>query len=95
MIIEDTKILKDKLEEEKQQVESLRAKHAALTTKLEDMVAREMQLNDETSHLEKSLAMLKHDLKEVSSVTYDMIVRHSVSRKCFLHTSYHNPASAN
>lgn len=54
------------MEEKKLQVEQLLEKQKTLTFQLDEMVLRESRITEETSNLEKSLAMLKHDLKEVS-----------------------------
>lgn len=60
------RILREKLEEEKQQVESLINKQRVLTSQFDEMAMREIQLTEENSQLARSLAMSKHDLKEVT-----------------------------
>lgn len=46
-------------------MEDLLEKQKSLSFQIDEMMLREMQLTKETSNLEKSLAILKHDLKEV------------------------------
>lgn len=48
------------------EVEGLEEKQRVLLHQLESAARRESEIREETTHLEKSLTMTKHDLKEVS-----------------------------
>ncbi len=65
---DNEKKLRLQLEEEKQEIEILLNEQKQLKFQLDDMMSRERKLVKETTNLEKSLAMLKHDLKEVKFV---------------------------
>lgn len=59
------KQLEADLELERRQVESLEAKQRTLLARLDSATKREAELREEANGLEKSLTLLKHDLKEV------------------------------
>lgn len=52
------------LERERRQVESLEERQKELVAQLEAVTRREAEFREETTRLEKTLTMLKHDLKE-------------------------------
>lgn len=54
------------LERERRQVESLEERQKELMAQLEALSRREVEFREETTRLEKTLTMLKHDLKEVT-----------------------------
>lgn len=54
------------MEDKTRHVEELLQKQRLLTNQLDEMVLRERSITEETTNLEKSLAILKHDLKEVT-----------------------------
>lgn len=60
------KNLRVQLEVERQEIEALLEEKKKFKSQLDEMMARERKLAKETTTLEKSLAMLKHDLKEVN-----------------------------
>ena len=59
------KQLEAELETERRLVEGMEAKHRTLMARLEAVTKREAELREEANSLEKSLTILKHDLKEV------------------------------
>lgn len=63
---ENENSLRVQLEEERQEMEIILAEHQKLKLDLDELMARERKLTKENTNLEKSLAMLKHDLKEVN-----------------------------
>lgn len=56
------------LERGRREVEVLEEKQRVLLEQLDLVTQREGELRDETTRMEKSLAMAMHDLKEVSNV---------------------------
>lgn len=66
------------MENKQLEVEELLEKQRTLTLQLDEMVLREIRITEETSNLEKSLAMLKHDLKEVR--VFSLI---KIKKSCF------------
>jgi len=58
--------LEASLENERRLVENLESKHQALLSRIDAMTHHEMELREEAHALEKTLTLLKHDLKEVT-----------------------------
>ena len=56
--------LENELEKEKKKVDELCFKIQSLTTQLDAMKTRETEITEETSQLEKSITLIKHNLKE-------------------------------
>ncbi|XP_034235222.1 rho-associated protein kinase 2 isoform X1 [Thrips palmi] len=59
-----TKQLEAELETERRLVEGLEAKQRTLVARLDSVTKREAELREEANALEKSLTIIKHDLKE-------------------------------
>lgn len=53
------------METERRMVEELEAKQRTLVARLDSITKREAELREEANALEKSLTIIKHDLKEV------------------------------
>lgn len=64
--VDQEKNLRVQLEEERHEIEILLEEKKKLKSQLDEMMARERKLVKESTALEKSLAMLKHDLREVN-----------------------------
>ena len=62
--------LETRLEREVQRVEALESSKRILLSQLDNLARRESELRDETSELEKNLAMLRHELKEVTFISF-------------------------
>lgn len=58
------------LERQRKEVESLEDKQRVLTQQLDAITRRESETRQETTQLEKALAITKHDVKEVLKRTY-------------------------
>lgn len=64
--VDQEKNLRVQLEEERHEIEILLEEKKKFKSQLDEMMARERKLVKESTALEKSLAMLKHDLREVN-----------------------------
>lgn len=79
------KQLEAELETERRLVEGMEAKQRTLMARLEAVTKREAELREEANSLEKSLTILKHDLKEVSTL---FSLHYSFVIVPFIHTSW-------